>query len=354
MPMSQRIKSATGTPPQHNSLRPLTQRLPASASLQTATVPPEVMSPLPSPSQEMSPVSLLMTSPLPAAASKTAPSPVQATPTRSLLPQQTTRKKAPSPLMSMPGSPPMPPATATPPQHNSARLLTQRLQASASLQTPAAPPCHLTFSFSEDVSGFTADHITVTGGTKQDSSFSGSGNTYSIVVSPTGATQTGTITVDVDAGVATDSAGNTNIAATQFTQAFDTQAPSLSISSDTSGTATGPVTYNFSFSEDVSGFTAENITVTGGTKQEGSFSGSGDTYSIVVNPTDDTQKGTITVDVDAGVATDAAGNSNTAATQFTQAFDTPSLSITSDSDGSAGGDVTFTFSFSRRCLRFHR
>ena len=199
-----------------------------------------------------------------------------------------------------------------------------------------------------DVSGFTADDITVRGGSKQDSGFSGSGDTYSIVVTPTDATQKGTITVDVDAGVAIDAAGNTNIAATQFTQAFDTQAPSLSITSDTNGTATGPVTYSFSFSEDVSGFTADHITVTGGSKQDGSFSGSGDTYSIVVSPTDATQAGTITVDVDADVAIDAAGNSNTAATQFTQAFDTqaPSLSITSDTTGTATGDVTYTFSFS--------
>ena len=52
-------------------------------------------------------------------------------------------------------------------------------------------------------------------------------------------------------------AGNSNTAATQFSQAFDTKAPSLSITSDTTGTATGPVTYTFSFSEDVSGFTAD-------------------------------------------------------------------------------------------------
>ena len=115
----------------------------------------------------------------------------------------------------------------------------------------------------------------------------------------------GNIIVDVDAGVATDAAGNTNSTASQHSsQIFDKQAPSLSITSDTSGTANGPVTYTFSFSEDVSGFSADHITVTGGSKQDGSFSGSGDTYSIVVDPTDATQAGTITVDVDAGVATD--------------------------------------------------
>ena len=151
-------------------------------------------------------------------------------------------------------------------------------------------PVTYTFSFSEDVSGFTADHISVTGGSKQESSFSGSGDTYSIVVTPTDAIQAGTLTVDVEAGVAIDAAGHSNTAATQFSQTFDTQAPSLSISSDTSGTANGDVTYTFSFSEDVSGFSADHITVTGGSKQESSFSGSGDAYSIVVTPTDRPRK----------------------------------------------------------------
>ena len=198
-------------------------KAPSSPSPQTQAALPSDLSPTTSPSQKTSPVSPLITSPLQAAASKTAPSPVRATPTQSLSPQQMPPRPAPSPLMLMPGSPPMPPATPTPPQHNSLRPLIQKRRHSPSPQTPLAPPPDLspyTFSFSEDVSGFTADHITVTGGSK--GKFSGSGDTYSLTISPTDGTK-GTITVDVDAGVATDAAGNSNSAATQATQAFETR-----------------------------------------------------------------------------------------------------------------------------------
>ena len=185
----------------------------------------------------------------------------------------------------------MPPATPTPPQHNSSQAFDTQapsLSITSAHHGTATGPVTYTFSFSEDVSGFTTENITVTGGTKQDGSFSGSGDTYSIVVSPTDATQ-GTITVDVDAGVATDAAGNSNIAATQFTQAFDTQAPSLSISSDT--TAPPPdLSPSPSFSEDVSGFSAENITVTGGSKQDRLLLRFGRHLLDRCTPTDETKK----------------------------------------------------------------
>ena len=146
MPVSPPMLQATATPPQHNSLRPLIQRRLPSPSPQTPLAPPPDLSPTPSPSQKTSPVSPLITSPLPAAASKTAPSPVRATPTRSLSPQQMPPRPAPSPLMLMPGSPLMLPATATPPQHNSARPLILRRLPSPSPQTPLAPPPDLSLT----------------------------------------------------------------------------------------------------------------------------------------------------------------------------------------------------------------
>ena len=79
-------------------------------------------------------------------------------------------------------------------------------------------------------------------------------------------------------------------------------APTLTISDGTtSGTATGDVTFFFSFSEAVTGFTADDISVSGGTK--GTLSGSGSSYSLIVSPTSETT-GTITVDVAAGAAVD--------------------------------------------------
>lgn len=87
----------------------------------------------------------------------------------------------------------------------------------------------LTFTFSEAVNGFTADDVVVAGGTT--GSFTGADGVlvYTLVVVPTAATQTGTITVDVAAGVAKDLALNNNTAATEATQNYDTAAPIITI-----------------------------------------------------------------------------------------------------------------------------
>ena len=208
------------------------------------------------------------------------------------------------------------------------------------------------FNFSEDVTGFTVDDITITGGSKGTFSGTDGDSSYSLIVTPD-ANSSGTITVDVPAAAALDAAGNSNAAATQATQAFDTASPSVVISDDTSGTATGDVTFTFTFSEAVYGFTSDDITLSSGSK--GTFSGTdGDSsYSLIVTP-DANSSGTITVDVPAAAALDAAGNSNTAATQATQAFDTesPTVVISDDTSGTATGDVSFSFNFSEDVTGF--
>ncbi|MGR5149821.1 Ig-like domain-containing protein, partial [Photobacterium alginatilyticum] len=174
-------------------------------------------------------------------------------------------------------------------------------------------------------SDFVAADVTVNGGTL--SNFSGSGTSYSATVTPS---TEGAVTVDVVAGVFSDAAGNTNTAATQLSRTYDATQSTVAITDDTTGTATGDVTYTFTFSESVTGFTADDISVSGGTK--GTFTAvSGSVYTLVVTP-DASSTADITVNVAANVASDAAGNNNTAATQSSQAVDTvvPSVTITSD------------------------
>ena len=57
------------------------------------------------------------------------------------------------------------------------------------------------------------------------------------------------------------------------------------------------VTFKFNFSEDVVGFNASDINVSGGSK--GKFSGSGDSYQLVVSPNSN-DEGTITIKTNAG------------------------------------------------------
>ncbi|SFK28934.1 Ig-like domain-containing protein, partial [Celeribacter neptunius] len=152
----------------------------------------------------------------------------------------------------------------------------------------------------------------------------------------------GTVTVDIAGGVAQDAAGNGNTAATQFSIVYDQSGPSTSLASSVSGpTNTSPIPVTVSFTEAVTGFTAADLTVSGGTVSN--FAGSGSSYSFDLTPLGD---GTVTVDIAGGVAQDTAGNGNTAATQFSIASDqtTPGLTISGMPESFLPGE-TFTVSF---------
>ncbi|MBE3671531.1 hypothetical protein BOO25_21755, partial [Vibrio navarrensis] len=159
----------------------------------------------------------------------------------------------------------------------------------------------------------------------------------------------GTLTLSV---IVTDGAGNSASAVTAIST-LDTAAPTVTISDDTTGTATGDVLYTVTFNESVTGFTADDITVSGGTK--GTFTAvSGTVYTLVVTPTADSTSN-LTVDVAASVATDTAGNPNSAATQSVQVVDTalPSIGISSDKSAlKVGETATLTFTLSESSSDF--
>jgi hypothetical protein len=103
--------------------------------------------------------------------------------------------------------------------------------------------------------------------------------------------------------------------------AADTTGPVVTITdSVVDATAAGPVTFTFVFNEDVgTSFTADDVTVTGGTK--GAFTrDSGTRATLVVTPTPNST-GTIVVSVAASAALDARGNGN-ALTTSQQAYET--------------------------------
>ena len=103
---------------------------------------------------------------------------------------------------------------------------------------------------------------------------------------------------------------------------IDSVPPTLAITDDVAApVAYGPVTFTFTFSEDVgTSFLASSITTTGGTP--GTLTKvSGTTYTLTVTPPA-TTAGTITVDVPAGAFSDAAGNVGAVAATRSQDFDT--------------------------------
>ena len=202
----------------------------------------------------------------------------------------------------------------------------------------------VTITFSETVTGFVQSDVTIGNGTA--TAFSGSGARYTATIKPTA---NGTVTVDVPANVAKDATGNRNRAASLFSvtakitapETLDLDKPTVSITGSTD-TQKGPFGVTITFSESVTGFEQNDITAGNGTVT--AFSGSGARYTATIEPT---ATGTVTVDVPANVATDAADNNNEAASQFSvQAdLDKPTVSITGPTDTQTGPfDVTIIFS----------
>ena len=196
----------------------------------------------------------------------------------------------------------------------------------------------LTFTANSATSDFAAEDVTVSGGTI--SNFASTSDTvYTATFTPSA---DGATTVDVAAGGFTDSGGNTNAAATQFTWTYDGTGPTVAITTSESDPATGSTfDVTITFGEATTTFASVDITVGGGSVS--SFSSTSSTvYVATITPSAD---GTITVDVAAGVATDAYGNDNSAATQFSiesDQADAPSITSTAVTTGTE--DSVYSYS----------
>ena len=129
------------------------------------------------------------------------------------------------------------------------------------------------------------------------------------------------MTISVNANVATDEAGNPNTAATSKTVSVDVDRPTVTIGIP-SGTQTGAFDATITFSETVSGFTQSDVSLTGSAASITDWRANSDNtvYAATITPT---ANGTVTVSVDANVATDAANNPNTAATAQTVTIEIP-------------------------------
>ena len=136
-----------------------------------------------------------------------------------------------------------------------------------------------------------------------------------------------------------DNAGNYSPVSAAKTLVIELTQPTVTITSNANDPQRGSFTATFTFSEDVSGFDVNDISVTNGTA--GSFSTtSASVYTAKITPSAD---GQVTVGVAANKATDIAGNFNTVAASINVTNDetAPSLvSATKDSDT----QITLTFS----------
>jgi len=105
-----------------------------------------------------------------------------------------------------------------------------------------------------------------------------------------------------------------------FAYVFDNVLPTVNITSTvTSPTSINPIPVKITFSEPVTGFTIDDLSVVNGTLS--GFAGNGTTYTVNVIPSGQV---VVTIGIAAGVATDPAGNLNSAANQFSITYSTVS------------------------------
>ena len=195
----------------------------------------------------------------------------------------------------------------------------------------------ITAQFSEGVTGF-AETDVVAGNGAVSNFAAVDADTYTFDVT---ATADGSVTVDVAAGVAIDAATNGNTVATQLAWIYDATGPSVTLSTgapDPTNVALVGVTAQFS--EGVTGF-ADTDVVAGNGAVSNFAAVDADTYTFDVTATAD---GSVTVDVAAGVAIDAATNGNTVATQLAWIYDAtaPTASITFPANGGLYNAASWT------------
>jgi hypothetical protein len=174
----------------------------------------------------------------------------------------------------------------------------------------ASIPVQVTFS--ENVVGFSIDDITVENGTAGN--FAGSGANYSVDITPSA---DGLVTLTIAAGVAQDVVGNASTAATPFTITSDRTAPTVTIDqaagqADPSGDS--PILFTATFSEPVTGFTDEDVTLTGLASATTATVTPISTTVYQVAASGITHYGTVSASIAAGGAQDLAGNDNLAST----------------------------------------
>ena len=227
---------------------------------------------------------------------------------------------------------------------NDATAPTVSLSSTAS--DPVSGAFTVTATFSETVTGFILGDVSVGNGSASNFN-TVSASIYTFTVTPS---SDGTVTVDVGAGAAQDAAGNGNTAASQFTRTADATVPTVTLTTGASDPVSGAFTVTATFSEDVTGFVLADFTVGNGSVSTFSAT-SASVYTATVTPSSD---GTVTVDVSAGAAQDAAGNTNTAATQLSRTADltVPTVALTTGAGNPVSGAFTVTATFSEDVADF--
>ena len=176
------------------------------------------------------------------------------------------------------------------------------------------------------MTGFTADAVTVENGTVTEMEKlpapegEAEQEVYRVTIAPTA---DGEVTCQIAAGVVADAAGNGNEVSEALTRTYDTTRPTVVL---TSRMATcfneGKLVVTATFSEAVTGFTADVVTVENGTVDAvEAVSDAENAYTVKITPV---AEGEIGVQIMTDVVADQAENKNAASEKLTRTYDATS------------------------------
>jgi hypothetical protein len=209
-------------------------------------------------------------------------------------------------------------------------------------------PATVTAKFSKAVTGFTVDDLEL-------------GNATASGLAPTDLTNTeftfklhassqGEFKVKVVDGAATDESGNTSLESNELALEYLTSGPTVTLASPAPLTTNvSPIPVTAEFSRNVTGFVADDVTVTNGTVE--GFAGAGKSYAFNVVPSG---QGVVTVTIAANVANDAAGNGNSASAPLSRTYDTvmPDTVLSSTAPATTNQPIPVKITFSEPVTGF--
>tara|TARA_R110000868_G_scaffold102358_1_gene281879 strand:- start:19941 stop:26531 length:6591 start_codon:yes stop_codon:yes gene_type:complete len=129
----------------------------------------------------------------------------------------------------------------------------------------------------------------------------------------------------------------------------DNSAPTVTITSETTGPVNAAFPVTVRFNEPVTGFTLDDLVIGGAEPSE--FAGSGAAYTLTLTPGD---AAAVTVNLPAGAAVDAAGNANVAAEAFAITVDAiaPSVTLATTETSRVSGPFELAATFSEEVTGF--
>jgi hypothetical protein len=191
-----------------------------------------------------------------------------------------------------------------------------------------APSYPCTVTFSEPVTGFTVDDLTVSNGIITN--FAGSGAAYSFTLTPA----EGQVSVQIAAGACTDLAGYSVPASNQFKRVLDSNAPTVaqvtSAAIGLDGFSNTQIPVRVVFSEPMTGFAQADLKINGATVSAFAAESGNSEFTFTLWPLTSSATRTVQLIVPAASANDTATNISAASSMITFNYNSASSAFVSN------------------------